>query len=283
MGRFLNPFTDWGFKRLFGQEPSKDILIALLNSLLRGEHFITDVTFLNKEQQPDSPDNRGVIYDVYCLTDKGEHIIVEMQNQHQSWFSDRALYYISRAICEQGRRGDWEYDLTAVYGIFFMNFKSSAFEPKLRTDVALADKETGRPFSQKMRMIFLQLPYFQFSEEDCQSDFDCFIYIITRMKALERMPFTKRNAIYERIAQMADITTLTKEEHRLYDQSIKHYRDYMAVKRTAEREAMAEGRNQAKTEIVRKLAAMGIPHEQIAEATGWDIETVKAQLKQTTD
>ena len=80
MSKFINPFTDYGFKLIFGREVSKNLLIEFLNDLLEGERVITDLTFLNNEQLPDYPEGRGIIYDVYCTTDTGEKIIVEMQN-----------------------------------------------------------------------------------------------------------------------------------------------------------------------------------------------------------
>ena len=83
MGKFINPFSDWGFKLIFGQEITKDLLICFLNDLLKGEHTITDLTFKDKEQLPETKDMRGIIYDIYCTTDQDEHIIVEMQNRYQ--------------------------------------------------------------------------------------------------------------------------------------------------------------------------------------------------------
>ena len=122
MGRFINPFTDFGFKFLFGREVEKELLIDFLNDLLVGEHVITDIQFLNSEQQPEVKTERGLIYDIYCVTDTGERIIVEMQNREQPYFKDRALFYLSRAITQQAKRGVWNFRLDAVYGVFFMNF-----------------------------------------------------------------------------------------------------------------------------------------------------------------
>ena len=76
MSKFINPFTDYGFKLIFGREVSKDLLIEFLNDLLEGERVITDLQFLNNEQLPLYPEGRGIIYDVYCTTDTGEKIIV---------------------------------------------------------------------------------------------------------------------------------------------------------------------------------------------------------------
>ena len=122
MARFINPFTDVGFKRIFGQAIHKELLIDFLNDLLVGEKRITDITFLDKELLPDFSGDRGVIYDIYCTNEDGEQFIVEMQNREQTFFRERALYYLSQAIARQGERGaEWKFNLKAVYGIFFMN------------------------------------------------------------------------------------------------------------------------------------------------------------------
>ena len=115
MGRFINPFTDVGFKRIFGQSVHKDLLIDFLNDLLVGEKRITDITFLDKELLPDFSGDRGVIYDIYCTNEDGEQFIVEMQNREQTFFRERALYYLSQAIARQGERGaEWKFNLKAV-------------------------------------------------------------------------------------------------------------------------------------------------------------------------
>ena len=95
MARFINPFTDVGFKRIFGQAIHKELLIDFLNDLLIGEKRITDITFLDKELLPDFSGDRGVIYDIYCTNEDGEQFIVEMQNREQTFFRERALYYLS--------------------------------------------------------------------------------------------------------------------------------------------------------------------------------------------
>ena len=127
MGKFINPFTDMGFKRIFGQEVSKPILIEFLNSLLKGERQIKDLKFLDKEQIRTSEEDRSLIYDIYCEQENGEHIIVEMQNKSQPYFKNRSIFYVSRAIVEQGEKGaEWNYEYKAVYVIAFLNFDSSA-------------------------------------------------------------------------------------------------------------------------------------------------------------
>ena len=180
MGRFINPFTDMGFKRIFGQEVSKNLLIDFLNDLLEGEKRIVNITFLDKEQLGITADDRSCIYDIYCENEDGEKFIVEMQNRGHQNFRERAIYYLSRSISNQGEKGiKWLFDLKAVYGVFFMNFHLEGQKHKrLRTDVTLWETQTNKPFSDKMRFIFLDLPAFTKDEETCETDFERWIYIL---------------------------------------------------------------------------------------------------------
>ena len=143
MSKFINPFTDVGFKRIFGQEFSKPILLAFLNSLLENERRIVDIQYLDKEKLGIIDGNRSLIYDILCQTDTGEYIIVEMQNKSQPYFKNRSIYYLSRSIVEQGEQGsEWEYDIKAVYLIAFLNFHMKGLTKEFRTDVALMDMQS---------------------------------------------------------------------------------------------------------------------------------------------
>ena len=114
MGKFINPFTDFGFKHIFGREMDKDILIEFLNDLLEGEHTIKDLRIMNNERLPETEQGRKVIFDIHCETDKGERIIIEMQNREQPHFKDRALYYLSHSVVEQGIKGTWDQTSTGT-------------------------------------------------------------------------------------------------------------------------------------------------------------------------
>lgn len=297
MGRFINPYSDYGFKLLFGREVSKDLLIDFLNDLLVGERVITDLTFLNNEQLPEYQEGRGIIYDVYCTTDTGEKIIVEMQNRSQVNFKNRALFYLSKAIVNQGLCGaDWRFGVKAVYGVFFMNFLLDGEEQKLRTDVILADRETGELFSDKLRQIFIALPLFEKDEDACENDFERWIYVLKNMETLERMPFKARKAVFEKLEDIADVGALSKHEREVYDNSLKVYRDYLVTMEAAKIEGVnegravglaegravgiAEGRAEGIAEGIKKTAlrmrAKGIPVNDIAEVTGLTVDEIEA-------
>ena len=249
MSRFINPFTDVGFKRIFGQEFSKPLLLDFLNNLLKGERVITDLKFLDKEQPAEYRDDRSLIYDIFCETDSGERIIVEMQNREHPNFADRCLYYASQAISRQGERGtEWDYHINAVYLVAFVNFHMDGLGDLFRYDIGLADMATGKPFSGKERFIFLQLPYFTKEADACENDFERWIYVLKNMETFNRMPWAAKNSVFQKLAEVAEVSNLSKEDRIKYDAALRHFRDTLNVMRGAEEKGRKEGRMEGRME-----------------------------------
>ena len=291
MAKFINPFTDVGFKRIFGQEINKDLIIDFLNSLLVGEKHIMDIRFLDKELLPEFDSDRGVIYDIYCINEDGERFIVEMQNRKQTNFRDRALYYLSQAISRQGDKGaEWRFDVKAVYGVFLMNFHLDLDGYRIRTDVDMIVRQTGKMYSDKLRMIFIELPSFLKEEDECENDFERWIYVLKNMETLNRLPFKARKAVFEKLEQIVDIASMTMEERMKYDASINAYRTHLAVmdyertegREEGRREGREEGRREGRKEgmdiekrqIASNMKQMGLPADVIAKATGLGEEEI---------
>lgn len=277
MGKFINPFSDVGFKRIFGQEMSKPLLLDFLNNLLVGERHITDLSFLDKEQLPLSCDDRSLIYDVYCCTDTGENIIVEMQNRPQPYFKQRTIYYAARSISAQGERGsEWRYDIKAVYCVSFLNFCQSDISSDFRTDVALMDMNTKGLFSDKLRLIYLQLPLFRKDVDECADDFERWIYVLKNMETLNRLPFAAKSAVFRRLAEITDLASLSKRERMMYDDSLRKFRDTIGVMEGARIEGFEKGRAEEQLRIARNFKAMGIAIDVIANATGLTEDDIKS-------
>ena len=272
MSKFINPFTDVGFKRIFGQEISKPVLLVFLNSLLEGERKIIDLKFLDKEQLGLESGDRSLIYDIYCETETGEHIIVEMQNKYQPYFKERSIYYTARSIVEQGERGSqWKYDIKAVYLVAFLNFRISDISKGFRTDVALMDMKERTLFSDKVRLVYLQLPYFTKEADECETIFEKIIYTLKHMDILQRMPWMAQNAVFKRLSEIAEVASLNSEERRKYDESLRAYRDTIAVMEgqfaQGELKGRAEGRAEGILSIARKMKQRGKSISEIAEMT----------------
>ena len=287
MGKFINPFTDIGFKRIFGQEISKPVLIAFLNALLAEERNIVDVQFLDKEQPGESADDKSLIYDVYCKLENGDHIIVEMQNKSQPYFKNRSVYYVARSISRQGEPGpEWRYDVKAVYLIALLNFKREDISNEFRTDVALMDMKRKTLFSDKVRLVYLQLPFFTKELDECETLFEKLIFVLKHMDVLQRMPWLAQDAVFQKLASIADVASLTKQERLAYDENLRKYRDTIAVMEGQYLEGMekgmekgrAEGRTEGRAEGVlataRKMKTKGFSLEDIADVTGLSPEEI---------
>ena len=279
MSKFINPFTDIGFKRIFGQEISKPVLITFLNALLADEHTIKDVKFLDKELIGASDSNRSLIYDIYCETEAGEHIIVEMQNKYQPYFKKRSIYYMSRSIVAQGEKGSqWNYDIKAVYLVAFLNFKLSDISQDFRTDVALMDMKHRTVFSDKVRLIYLQLPYFTKEADDCENVFERIIYVLKHMDALQRMPWILQDQVFKKLSEIAEVASLSKEEREQYDESLRHYRDTLVVMEgqylEGEKKGFEKGRAEERIVNARNLKRNGVPVDIIVKSLGLTEEEI---------
>ena len=280
MAKYINPFTDFGFKRIFGQELSKPLLLDFLNSLFEGEKHIVNLTFLDKEQPALFEEDRSLIYDIYCETDDGEKIIVEMQNKSQPFFKNRSIYYVSESIARQGERGSaWNYAIDSVYLVAFLNFSPLDFKKQFRTDVVLAEKGTAEQFSDKLRMIFLQLPLFTKEADECENQVERWIYLLKNMETLNRLPWAAQSAVFQKLESIADVSGMTRAERLQYDEALRKYRDTISVFEGARAEGRAEGilqgqRNE-KIENARKMKAYGLELDMIADITGLNIDEVR--------
>ena len=122
LGTFINPFTDFGFKKIFGSEESKPLLISFLNDLLPIENKIVSLEFKNIEKLGMLEEDRRAIFDIYCRDEKNQEFIVELQRAKQAHFQDRAAYYASFLIQDQAKKGKWDFELTPIYFIGILDF-----------------------------------------------------------------------------------------------------------------------------------------------------------------
>jgi predicted transposase/invertase (TIGR01784 family) len=163
--KYINPFTDFGFKKIFGEEASKPQLIDFLNALLPQPHTIVDLSFKSAEQLGQTEADRKAIYDIYCETETGEKIIVELQKAKQNYFIERTIYYSTFPIQEQAEKGHWNYNLKAVYCIGILDFTFDDYETEReKSEVVHTIKlknQHGNTFYDKLTYIYLEMPNFQ--------------------------------------------------------------------------------------------------------------------------
>ena len=273
--KYLNPFTDYGFKKLFGEEPNKDLLLDFLNELLKEEQGqIKNLTYMKTEHLGTSDIDRKAIFDLYCENEKGEKFIVELQKSKQNFFKDRTVYYSTFPIREQAKRADWDYELKAVYTIAILDFvfDSDKNEPdKFRYDVKLTDIETKKVFYDKLTFIYLEMPKFNKPLAELETRFDKWLFVLRNLNRLDRVPDKLKERIFEKLFETAEIAKFTPAQVRLYEDSLKYYRD---LKNSLDA-ARDEGRLAGIEEIARNALKIGKSISEIIELTGLTKEQIE--------
>ncbi len=281
--KYINPFTDYGFKKLFGEEPNKDLLLDFLNELLKEEQGeIKSLTYLKTEQLGASEVDRKAIFDLYCENERGEKFIVELQKTKQNFFKDKTVYYSTFPIRNQAKRAGWDFKLTAVYTIAILDFvfDEDKNEPeKFRYDVKLSDIDTHAVFYDKLTFIYLEMPKFNKTIDELENRFDKWLFILRNLHKLDRIPNKLREKIFDKLFETAEIAKFTPEQVYHYEDSLKYYRDLKNSLDTAREEGKAEGRKEErkkeKIKIAEKLLPNNIPIEIIVKTTG----LTKAEIK----
>ena len=277
--RYISLLTDFGFKRIFGTAPNKELLINFLNCLFAGAQVVKDVKYLNTEHFGESSSARKAIFDVYCESEDGEKFIVEMQNAYQDFFKDRSLFYSTFPIREQAKKGsDWDFNLSRVYTIALLNFhmKEESFdEEQITHTVKLCDIDTHKVFYRKLDFIYVEIAKFQKTEDELETLYDKWLYVLKNLYKLEQRPKALRDKVFDRLFKEAEIATFTPEEPRAYEDSLKAYRDIKNSIDTAKREGRAEGLAEGRREIARKMKTKGFPVSEISEMTGLHEEEIR--------
>lgn len=275
--RYINPYTDFGFKMLFGTEMNKELLISFINSLLSGKEVIRDLTYLNTEHLGTSEADRRAVFDVYCENERGEKILIEMKRGEQQFFKDRSLYYATFPIREQGEKGEWDYRLKAVYVIGILNFKfDSEDDNYFHHEVQLMDVCTKQVFYDKLTFIYLEMPKFNKSEDELVTMFDKWLFVLRNLSRLMARPAALQDRIFTRLFEAAEIAKFTKEQYEAYEESLKVYRDWQNTIVTAEQKGMAKGmaegiakgRMEQNIANARSMKLAGLDYEIISQVTG---------------
>lgn len=227
--KYINPFTDYGFKRLFGEEPSKELLLDFLNELLKNEQGkIRSINYIRTDKLGATEDDRKAIFDLYCENDKGEKFIVELQKTKQKFFKDRALYYSTFPIREQAKKSTWDFELKAVYMVAILDFEfdEDKNQPdKYKYNVKLSDIETNKIFYDKLTFVYLEMPKFNKTIDELETRFDKWLYIIKNLNKLDRIPDKLKEKIFKKIFEVAEIAKFSQKQLKEYEDSLKYYRD----------------------------------------------------------
>ncbi len=256
--RYISLLTDFGFKRIFGTKPNKDLLINFLNSLFDGFQVIKDVKYLNSEHVGDVFAERKAIFDVYCENERGEKFIVEMQNAYQKYFKDCSLFYSSFPIREQAPKGaEWNFQLEHVYTVALLNFdlEEEAFDKNdINHDVGLLDKKTLKVFNDKLSFKYVEIAKFNKTEEELDTLYDKWLYVLKNLSRLDERPSALKEKVFTKLFEEAEIAKFTPTELKEYEDSLKAYRD---VKNSIDT-ALEKGREEGMAKGMEKGMAKGL-------------------------
>jgi len=301
--KYINPFTDFGFKRLFGEEPSKDLLLDFLNELLREtEGEITEISFLPNEKLPLSFGDRRAIFDIYCTNERGEKFIVELQKAEQKFFKDRMLYYSTFPIQEQAVKernclsadeaGDFKLKNVYAIGILDFEFDEDQQHPnKYRYDVKLTEQETKMVFYDKLTYIYLAMPKFKKTEKELSNKFEKWLFVLRNLNKLDRIPVELKENIFLKLFKLAEISKMNKTTYQSYEESLNAYRDIKNSVETAFekgekkglikgiKEGIKEGEKKGRIEIALQMHKKGIEIKLISELTAFSEKELKVLFK----
>ena len=250
-GRYINPYTDYGFKYLFGTEPNKEFTLALVNALLKGKEVIKSLTLLPTEQLGDTKDDRRSVFDVYCENEQGDKIIIEMQKADQQYFKDRSIYYSSFPIRQQGIKGRWRFGLKAVYTIGILDFvfdEDKDDDEYFHHTVKLMDVKTKEVFYDKLTYIYLEMPKFKKTEAELETLFDKWLFALKNLPRLLERPAALQERIFKKFFDVAEVAALPREEYAKYLESEKVYYDLDGAFRTADNKGYSRGLERGKKE-----------------------------------
>lgn len=291
--KYVNPFTDFGFKKIFGEEASKPMLVDFLNSLLPASSYIKNLSFKNSEQLGHTSIERGAIFDIYCKNDKDENFIVELQKAKQNYFKERMVYYSTFPIREEGEKGDWDFNLKAVFCIGILDFTFDDYDTEAESRQVLHEiklkNQQGKTFYEKLTYIYLEMPNFNKSESELETRLDKWLYFIKHLEDFQNIPeIFKNEVVFVKALEKAELAKLDRLERDGYEHSLKVYRDlknvidYANIEGRMEgemrgrlegielgkAEGKAEGKLETQIEIARTLKQNGISIEIISTSTG---------------
>ena len=289
--KYINLMVDWSFKRVFGTEVNKDILIEFLKVVFP-QFAITDITYIPTEQLGIMEDDRKAIFDVLCKTEDDKTFLVEMQRGAQKHFFERALYYTSFPIMKQGKKaiakeeegaGPWDFSLD---GVFFLGILDFEYEQDEMTEhrYQLLETKTFKQMTDKLEFVFVEVSKFDKSEDELETDLDKWLYLLKNMSTLLERPAALRDRIFGRLFDVAEYARLDDEERKNYVEAMNTARDtYNQIDYALNKGigiGLEMGCEKKACEIAQKMIAKGLDVDTIADLTGLTKEEVAKLAEQ---
>lgn len=283
--RYINPLLDFSFKKIFGTDSNKDLLIDFVNAVLAGRKTIINLEYNKNEHHGENKEQATAVFDLLCTGDKGEKFLIEIQHSKPVNFKKRGIFYTSRLISEQAEKGEmkaWKYNISEVYFIGILD-KPEPFgsldkltdQKRHLHDICLCYRDTGEIFYEGLGYTYIDLANFTKTENEFTEKLDVWLYHLKHLEEKENLPQHLRKTIFERLYDVAEYTNLTKEEQNMYDADLKRKWDNEAVLAYREEQGEEKGKLEMASEIALKLKKKGMAILEIAELTQLNPEEIE--------
>lgn len=279
---YVNLMDDMGFKHVFAREANKDILIAFLNEIIPDKEIV-DLEHIRNEQVPSAPEQKKSVFDLYCKTQDGSRIVVELQRKPQFDYVDRAIYYGTFPVQSQVEAGNKKYSFSAVYIINILNFNLAELKGVngALSIFRLKELSTNKILSEKYTVIFIELRKFAKKLEEISPDniLEGFLYSLRHIHCLKEQPKEFQQQILNRLFEAAKVAKMNKQERQAYIKKMDTERDIINqweyAMEQAQTEGMAKGRAEEKISIAKLMKAKGYDIEAISDCTSLPIEEIE--------
>lgn len=268
--KYADLLDDEAFKLVFGQESTKEVIIEFLNQVITDKTII-DVEFMDKEMHPSDRDKKTSIYDLFCKTDDGSRIIVELQKRKQDSYAERMLYYSMHQILKQVEAGTDSFDFYPIYVISILNF---TIEPNnriadVRTVYRLLEEQHHTPLTKRVTYIFLELPKFCKKSEELDGNvLEGMYFCLKNMSQLQNKPESLTHKVFDKIFEVSEFLEMDEETRAKILDNMTTERDL--------RNQLAYARKEGRAEVADKMLKAGMDIQQIAELTQLSVEEVEA-------
>ena len=284
--KYADLLDDDVFKLVFGRESTKDVMIEFLNQVIP-DRRIKDLDFIDKEMHPVERDAKGSVYDMFCKTDDGSRIIVEVQRRKQPFYPERAIYYSTFQVQRQVEAGAEYYDFLPVYVVNILNFRMNVNDDssEVKSVYRLYEENTHHLLTDRVTFIFLDLSKFSKTIKELDGNIlEGMYFCFKNMASLEDRPAALRHEVFTKIFAVTELYNMDQQTRdKVLDKMTteRDLRNQMAwAKQEAIEEGLAEGRakglaegraegQQSKAvEIAIKLIATGMPKAEAAAFVG---------------
>ena len=276
--KYADLLDDDVFKLVFGRESTKDVMIEFLNQVIP-DRKIVDLEFIDKEMHPAERDAKGVVYDMFCKTDSGARIIVEVQRRKQPFYPERAVYYSTFQIQRQVEAGADAYDFLPVYVVNILDFKMDKHDvgTDIKTVYRLYEERSRRFLTDRVTFIFIELPRFMKTIDELDGNvLEGMYFCFKNMSVLDERPKVLTHQIFSKIFEVSELYNMDQDTRDKVIHKMTTERDLRNQMAYARQEAIEEGLAEGRAEVARGMLADGMPVDKIAKYTNLSIEEIEA-------